>query len=301
MWRRRAVQFLISIYIVLIGGSAIVAALAPIMIAHNAILRSLLAGAAPMVFTITYVLTAGALSRLSLEAMVPGRFPRDLQHPVYGPRRLYGVCWTAIYYFPLLYHAVLAVPVLKRLTFRLFGYRGSLDFATYPDTWLRDLPLVSVGAGSYLSNKATISPNMCLTNGKILVAPVSIGAHTMIGHGTLIAPGVSIGDGSEIGVSGDIGVGVRIGDHSCVGHVVSLDHGAVIGSHCEIGSRAYIGQKTIIHDGVRVPPGSVIPGKLILRTQADVTSLLEVRTRPASIQASPAPRSFSTAAMSLPE
>lgn len=300
-WRGRAIQWLIPIYAFLIAGISTVASVAPIVVVRNAPLRCALAVMAPFTFTLSYVLVAGGLSRLTLRAMVPGKFPRDLQHPVYGPRRLYGVCWTAIYYFPLLYHAVLATPALKGLTFRLFGYRGSLDFATYPDTWLRDLPLVTLGAGSYLSNKATISPNMCLNNGKILVAPVSIGAHSMVGHGTLIAPGVSIGQGSEIGVSGDIGVGVRIGDHSSVGHVVSLDHGAVIGSHCDIGSRAYVGQKTTIHDGVRIPPGAVIPGKLILRTQADVTLLLEVRTPPAIIHASSAHPVFSTAPMFLPE
>ena len=295
MWRRRAVQALIPVYILLIGGSAIVVAMAPILLVHKLVVQCALAAAAPATFTIAYVLVAGGLSRLSLRAMVAGRFPRDLQHPVYGPRRLYGVCWTAIYYFPLLYHAVLATPGLKRLTFRLFGYRGSLDFATYPDTWLRDLPLVTFGAGCYLSNKATISPNMCLNNGKILIAPVSIGAQSMvghaaqigpgatvgayavIGHGSLIAPNVRLGEGADVGVAAAIGVGVRIGDGAHIGHCVTVEHGSMIGSRCDVGSRAYVGQKTVIHDGVRIPPGAVIPGRLVLRTQADVDALLEIR------------------------
>jgi acetyltransferase-like isoleucine patch superfamily enzyme len=213
------------------------------------------------------------LSRLTLRAIVTGKFPRDLGHDVYGPRRLYSLCWTAIYYCAPVYHAVLAVPALKRATLRLFGYRGSLDFQTYPDTWLRDLPLLTIGKGAYLSNKATISPNMCLRNGKIVILPVSIGAGTMIGHLTMIAPGVQIGRDSEVGVGVAVGLSARIGSRTLIDHVVTVDHSACIGDDCVIGTRSYIGRKAVVNDGLRLPPASVVPARAILVTQADVDAL----------------------------
>lgn len=226
---------------------------------------------------VAYVLVAGALSRVTLGAIVGGRFPRDLDHEIYGPRRLYALCWTSVYCCAPIYHAVLAVPALKWLTFRLFGYRGSLDFQAYSDTLLRDLPLLSIGKGAYLSNKATISPNMCLRNGKIIVMPVSIGAGTLIGHLTMIAPGVTIGDDSEVGVGAQVGVRVRIGSSTLIDHACTIDHDARIGDSCMIGSRAYIGRKAVVRNGLRIPPATIVPAGRVLTTQADVDALVAGR------------------------
>lgn len=272
--RRRTIQILLPLYIALIGGLSVGAAATPVLLAHTLYARLLGAIAAPVIFVLVYVFSAGGLARLTIGSIAAGRFPRDLAHPVYGPRRLYAICWTAIYYCSPVYHAVLAVPALKHLIFRLFGYRGITAFTTYPDTWLRDLPLLDIGEGAYLSNRATISPNMCLLNGKILIAPITVGAGAMVGHGTLVAPGVTIGKQAEIGVAGAIGIGVRIGDRVRVGHAVQFDHGAVIGSGCDIGSRAYIGRNTVIRDGLFVPAGAVIPARLELHTQAEVAAVV---------------------------
>ncbi len=272
--RRRTVQLLLPVYLGLICGVSAGAASAPVLLAHRLFVRLLGAVAAPAVFVVIYVFTAGGLARLTLGSIMAGKFARDLGHFIYGPRRLYAICWTAIYYCSPVYHAVLAVPALKHITFRLFGYRGSTAFTTYPDTWLRDLPLLDIGEGAYLSNRATISPNMCLQNGKILIAPVTIGAGAMVGHGTLVAPGVTVGAQSEIGVAGKIGIGVKIGANARIGHSVTLDHGSVIGSRCDIGTRAYIGRNTVIREELVVPPGAVIPAKLTLRTQEEIAAVL---------------------------
>lgn len=274
--RRRAitVQALVPVYLVLITGVPLAAAGAVVLAPSPVAWRAAAMIVAPALCLLGYVLIAGLLARVTRSAIVPGRFPRALGHAVYGRRRLYALCWTAICYCGPLYHAVLAIPLLKRVVFRLFGYRGSLDFQTYPDTWIRDLPLLTIGKGAYLSNKATISPNMCLKNGKIIVLPVSIGAGTMIGHLTMIAPGADIGPDSEIGVGAAIGVNVCVGAHSLVGPETVLDHDSVIGERCVIGTRAYVGRKTVIRDGLRVPPGAVIPGNLVLSTQSEVEAAI---------------------------
>jgi carbonic anhydrase/acetyltransferase-like protein (isoleucine patch superfamily) len=276
MTRRSLVGTLVPVYLVLIVGLPLAVSLAALAASPSWAWRLAAALAAAPLYC--YLLVAGALSRLTLRAIVPGKFPRDLGHRVYGPRRLYALCWTAVYYCAPVYHAVLAVPALKRLVFRLFGYEGSLDFQCYPDTWLRDPPLLTVGPGAYLSNKATVSPNMCLQNGSILIAPVRIGARTMVGHLAMIAPGVEIGDDSEVGVGAGIGVNAQVGSRTTVDHEVVLDHGAKIGDRCTIGTRAYVGRGAVVRDGLRVPPMTLVPARAVLATQADVDALVAERS-----------------------
>ena len=267
-------RVLVPTYLILITGlplavAGLFTAMAPSVISGVVALMLL-----PAIYCVGYVLTAALLSRLTRTSIVPGRYPRALGHRIYGPRRLYALCWTALYYCGPLYHAVLTIPLAKRVVFRLFGYRGSLDFQTYPDTWLRDLPLLSIGKGAYLSNKATISPNMCLKNGKIIVLPVKIGAGTMIGHLTMIAPGVDIGADSEVGVGAALGINVSVGRHTLIDHEVVLDHDASIGDRCFIGTRSYVGRKAVIGSGIRLPAASVVPARAILTTQADADALV---------------------------
>jgi acetyltransferase-like isoleucine patch superfamily enzyme len=267
--RGPVVRILVPIYLSAIVGIPLAFAAAPLLLAPTNRWRLAMVLLAAPIFCTMYVIVAGLLSGLTLRAIVAGRFPRDLGHEIYGPRRLYALCWTAIYYCGPIYHVVLALPWLKRLTFRLFGYRGSLDFQTYPDTWLRDLPLLSIGKGAYLSNKATISPNMCLKNGKIIVMPVSIGDGSLIGHMTMIAPGVTIGADSEVGVGVSIGVRARIGASTLVDHITTIDHEVTIGDRCTIGLRAYVGRKAVVMDGIKIPPGAIVPARSVIASQAD--------------------------------
>jgi len=271
--RAAIVRTLVPIYLLLIAGLPLALSTWLVRQADPAWRPLALFIALPLA-CVSYVVVAGALSRFTLRAIMPGKFPRELSHPVYGRRRLYAVCWTAVYYCQPIYHAVLAVPFFKRLTFRLFGYRGSLDFQSYPDTWLRDLPLLSLGKGAYLSNKATISPNMCLRNGKIIVLPISIGAGTMIGHLTMIAPGVTIGDDSEVGVGVAVGLNATIGSRTLIDPITAVERDAQIGDRCVIGTRSYIGRRAVILDGIRIPPATVVPARATIRTQADVDVLV---------------------------
>lgn len=225
----------------------------------------------PVLYLAMLPLVAGLLSRLTLFAMIPGRFPRDLGHHIYGPRRLHGLCWTSIYYNPPVYHLVLALPWLRHLVMRLFGYRGSTDFALYPDTWIRDLPLLSIGSGAYLSNRATISPNMCLKNGTILVAPVEIGAGSLIGHAALIAPGVVIEDDVEIGVQTAVSVGARIGAGARIGHCCSIDRRVEVGSHSRLAERTSIGARGWVEERAISEFGQVVPARGTLRAEGPPT------------------------------
>lgn len=268
-WRRALVQILVPVYLTVIAGTPVLAVAAGLRASSGSVWWPLIVGVTPIFAVVLYVVLCGCLSIPFQVAITPGRFPRDLGNRVYGPRRLYGLCWTAVYYCPPAYHAVLAIPILKRLTLRLFGYRGALDAVFYPDTWIRDLPLLDIGPGAYIANRATLGSNICLASGDILVNRISVGSHAMVGHLAILGLGDEIGPGAEIGVGTTLGMNVKVGADAVVGAIVGINHGATIGSRCRIDSMVYIGKKSVIADGLHISYGSVVPDRAIIRTQED--------------------------------
>lgn len=172
--RRRLCAVLANLYYLAIWGApcALVA-----LAVHSSFWVSLaLIAMAPL----SFLLVAGGLSQLHSRKVVEGRFPLDTGDPRYFHRRLYGLCWTSVYYSGPVYYMVLSLPLLRKLVFRLFGYRGNMNFTVYPDTWIRDLPLLDIGEGAYLSNKATIGTNMIFyRNGERFI---EVGAIKLVGN-----------------------------------------------------------------------------------------------------------------------
>jgi len=215
--------------------------------------------AAPALFAFLVALCAGLTSRPYRHAVRSGRMVRDTSNSDYRARRLYGLAWTCIYYCPGVYHACLAVPPVKRMLFRLFGYKGSMNFTAYPDTWLRDLAVLDFGEGCYISNRATIGTNIVSRGGRIHVDGIRIGARALVGHFAMIAPGAVIGDDAEIGAGSGIGLRTRVGERARIADNVTIDHCATIGAGARIGTRAYIGRRATVLAGVTVPPAAVVP------------------------------------------
>ena len=210
---------------------------------------------------VAFVVTAGLLSVPWQRAITPGRFPRDVGHPVYFGRRLYGLCWTTVFYVTPLYAFCLAVPALKALLFRLFGYRGPLGFTIYPDSWIRDLPLLTLGNGAYVANKATLGTNIALANGTIPVDRITLGTNAMVGHLSMIAPGVVIDDQAEVGVGCAIGIRIRIGKGARIQPTCALNHRAEIGIGAVVGSMSYVGVGAVVGDGVSIAPATLVAEK----------------------------------------
>jgi acyl-[acyl carrier protein]--UDP-N-acetylglucosamine O-acyltransferase len=223
----------------------------------------------PALYSLLYLLTAALLSLPHQSAIVAGRFPRDVGHPVYFHRRLYGLCWTTVYYFAPIYHLALSLPLIKTLIFRLFGYKGDMEFTTYPDTWIRDLPLLRLGKGAYLSNKSTIGTNIALPDGSILVEPVTIEAGALVGHLAMLAPGVEIRKGAEVGVGVCIGLKSIVGEGVKINPGCSIEHGVKIGAHAKIGSVTYIASAVTVAPEIIVPGGVTIPARTRIRTQEE--------------------------------
>jgi acyl-[acyl carrier protein]--UDP-N-acetylglucosamine O-acyltransferase len=235
--------------------------LAAAAIPSDALRLAALLVALPLGYPTLFVLVAAAISRPFQRAIIPGKFPRDVTHPVYRARRIYGLCWTTVYYNKPLYFLVLSIPALRRLTFRAFGYRGQLDFTIYPDTWIRDLPLLDFGAGAYLANRATIGTNMALSNGTSFVDRITVGANATVGHLAVLAPGVVIGAGAEIGATAVIGIHVKIGERTSVQPCAGVNHAARIGDGVIVGTASYIGAAAVLDAGVHVAPAAAVPNR----------------------------------------
>lgn len=233
---------------------------------------------APIAFFVMFIITTGLLSRLGQKCIIPGSFPRLLSHPVYRGRRIFGFCWTALFYFKVIYWFALSIPFLKKVCFRLFGYSKSLDFTIYPDTWIRDLPLLDFGEGAYIANRSTLGTNVALANGEIFVDRISLGAKSVVGHLTLMGPGSMIAAHTEVANNCVIGIRVKIGKNCKIMGFAGVNHGAVIGDGVTIGPMAYVGLKCRIRDGIIIHPAANIRTGSIISTQEEADLLLSSET-----------------------
>jgi carbonic anhydrase/acetyltransferase-like protein (isoleucine patch superfamily) len=270
-----------GLIIFLIWGGASFLAGSPFILIENSsqLYRLLYLTAAPLIFIIALPTIAGVLSRVAKKGIVPGKFPREPLHPVYLMRRIFNGCWTQLFYFKPVYSAVLAIPLLRTFIFRLFGYQGNMNFVVYPDTWLRDLPLLDIGPGVYLSNRATIGTNICLNDGHILVQGITFEEKALIGHMALLAPGGHYGAKCEIGVNAICGIRVKIGADSKVCPVAAVNHGSQIGNNVKIGTSSYVGLKSIIEDNIDVPPGAIIPDGTTIKNQNEMNNFFSAETQ----------------------
>lgn len=232
----------------------------------------------PLTFVLATIAIGGLLSRIGLPGLVAGKFERNLTNTTYFLRRLHATPWTFIFYFKPVYFLILSLPFLKWMTFRLFGYQGKVNFTVYPDTWLRDLPLLDIGSGAYLSNKASIATNICLMDGQILVEGITIGEKSCVGHGTLIGPGTRMGKGVELGANITSGIRVIYGNNIKVFEICGIHHGSRIEDNVTIEAGVIIGLRSRIGSGIRIREGSHIHAGTRLKTQKDADVLFSKET-----------------------
>lgn len=92
------IRALVPMYLGIIVGVPLVMAIMQVVAAPSPRWRvAALLMAAP-IYCAAYLIVAGLLSRITLPSIVAGKYPRDVRHEINGPRRLYALCWTAIYY-----------------------------------------------------------------------------------------------------------------------------------------------------------------------------------------------------------
>lgn len=255
-WRGWLFYWISILYLILIYGLPTIGAVWLLHIAGG--IGWLFAALLPGLWTIASVMIAGMLSIPHQFAVKPGKFRRDVCDQRYFHRRLYGLCWTAVYYNKPVYFLCLSVPPLKWMTFRLFGYRGSMNFTVYPDTWIRDLPLLHFEDGVYVSNRATLGTNIVLNNGFLLVDEITLRSKSLVGHLAMLAPGVELDSGAEVAVGCGIGIRAKLGAKSFAGPCSVIEHGVQLGANSAVGAHSYIGSGSSIPDEMRLPAGSII-------------------------------------------
>ncbi len=270
----------IFLNLVIWSGSFLIALTPVLVFQPNSLLQSYFYFAVvPVLFILSFIGLAGGLSRLGRRGIIRGTFPRQPFHPIYLLRRIYGVCWTQVYYFKPLYSVALSIPLLKKLLFRVFGYKYSTNFVVYPDTWIRDLPVLKIGEGAYLSNRATIGTNICLSDGNILVDSVEVEEKGLIGHLAVLAPGAKIGKKAEVGVSATIAIRTTLKENSKIHPCCMINHGAVVGEGTKIGTMSYVGVKTILGPHLNIPAGANIPAGMVLMKQEEVNQYYSSETQ----------------------
>jgi acetyltransferase-like isoleucine patch superfamily enzyme len=122
-----------------------------------------------------------------------------------GRHRVYS--WTMVFWTVLnsihtvafrLILPIVPVGYFTAMYFRLAGCRMGRDvWLTTPA--LLDPYLISIGDGTVVGGEVTLSAHL-FSNGKIFLAPISIGRDCQIGAHALICAGVTIGDGATIGI-----------------------------------------------------------------------------------------------------
>ena len=267
------ISMLIPFYYFLIYGGAIAIAATPVLYAPEKWMQLVALMLSPALFSFTFVAMAGILSLTGQPAIRQGTFPRDLKDKIYGPRRLYGACWTAIFYFTPVYFLALTIPPFKKMLFRLFGYRGSMNFVIYADTWVRDLPCLLFEDGAYIANKSTLGTNICLSNGTILVDRIKIGKKAMVGHMAIIGAGTKLRDGVEVGVNSGIGIRCELRANAKVMPCSVVNHGVILGENSSLGMHSFIGLRANIGPNIIIPAGGHVPAGTTLHDQAEADAL----------------------------
>ena len=189
-----------------------------------------------------------------------GHFKRDEQTPDYKSRLIYTEKLRSFVYNPAIMNEILSDWDLKRLFFRTFGYKGSLDFTIYPNAWLRDLPLLDIGEGCYLADNILLGTNMVSHNQQFIdVGPITIGDRTIFNQRCAVGNDVTIGKDCRIGFSVGIGIRCTIGDNVSIGEYSFIAHGVKVGKNVTIGQCSHIGNMIIVEAGVVLPPNTKIP------------------------------------------
>lgn len=229
----------------------------------------------PLVFILLFISTAGFFGQIGKYGIIEGKFPRTPEHPIYALRRVFGAAWTQVFYFKPLYSIALGIPTIKKFMFRIFGYRGNLDFVVYPDCWLRDLPLLKINKGAYLANRSTIGTNICLDDGSILVGSIEFAENSMLGHLAVIALGTKVGKKSMIGTGCILGIRTFVGDNVDIGPRSRINHGSTILDGCKLLPGVTMGLKSKVGANVTVPECALIPSGVTVENQQECDELFK--------------------------
>ena len=204
------------------------------------------------------------LSQAGFQAVVdnmkPGTFQRDPESQDYRDRLTYTKAFRKFAYNPAILNEIFSDVELKEKFFRTFGYQGALDFTIYPNCWLRDLPMLDIGSGTYLADGILLGTNQVSTDQKVLrVGRIKIGERCVFDQQCKLGYNSRIGNDCIIGIQTAIGLKCKMGDNVKVGEATTIRHSVTIGDNVVIGAETQIGNFVIIDEGVEILEFSRIP------------------------------------------
>lgn len=132
--------------------------------------------------------------------------------------------------------------------------------------------------GRYLDATPTIHPTAFIAPGAVIVGDVGIGEEASVWYGAVIradlneiriGPRSNIQDGTVVHLADELGV--YVGEyvtcgHSAILHACRIDDEVLIGmgatvlDGAEIGARSVIGANSLVTQGMKIPPGSLVMG-----------------------------------------
>lgn len=194
-----------------------------------------------------------------------GKFKRDKENINYEDRLMYTRELRHYVYDQAVLNCIFSDSDLKSLFFRTFGYKGSVDFTIYPKCWLRDLPLLNIGKGTYLADDILLGTNQVTPDQKwIVTGTIEIGDNCIfdqrcsIGYNTSIGSDSTIGFNVAIGLKNRVGKNVRIGGGSNIAHGCTIADDVVIQEYCRIGSFCIIEEGVVLAEHTDVPAFSLV-------------------------------------------
>lgn len=196
----------------------------------------------------------------AVASIEPGKIKRDPNNPQYQKRVQYTVALRDFVYNPALLNVIFGDAELKANFLRIFGYRGNTNFTIYPNCWLRDLPLLDIGAGVYLGDHILLGTNQVSPNQEFLtVGTIQIGDNSIFDQQCSIGLNAKVGSNvqgrfkSSIGLKATVHNNVLLGEGSNIGHGTVAKEGVIL-ERC-----AGVGNFCIIDAGVVVPEYATIP------------------------------------------
>ncbi len=210
-------------------------------------------------------------------AIRPGFVPRAPGHPFYEAYRRYMREVEPILEDPERLAAILGDDRLTSEVFRLFGYRGDLDFTLAPDAWIRDLPLLVIGSGAYIGAGVVLGTGQMTLDGLgVALAPIAVGRRSCLNPGAILEGGAVVGYGAWVGAGAQIGADCHISDQAQIGEGARLGRDCVVGHGAVVGHSCRLGAGAVVDPGVTVPAATQLPAQHRL-TEAGLFPLLQAR------------------------
>jgi carbonic anhydrase/acetyltransferase-like protein (isoleucine patch superfamily) len=149
----------------------------------------------------------------------------------------------------------------------------------------------------HLDAAPAIHPTAFIAPGAVIVGDVAVAEEASVWYGAVlrgdlnqirIGPRSNIQDGSVVHLADDLGVFVGqyvTCGHSAILHACSIDDEVLIGmgstvlDGAEIGARSVIGANSLVTQGMKIPPGSLVMGSPAkVRRTMDLEEQASVRT-----------------------